>query len=626
MLNRMRLKIAIRFTKIFLFFLGFGLLGLSLFAVQFGLDHNSTWGKGRIILAGTGSLFLFGWLCFYFQSRMRESYTKLQSSPAFQSARTIGRRLYYRFCTSYPVQTLKGITKNLSNRILRFPPVAYFHLSPRRSAILFSGLGVATTLLMYFFYITNGTFTTWKPYSNYFNRLSDAFMAGKLYLLDPPPTQLLALQNPYDWHNRQGMGYLWDASLYQGKYYFYWGPVPALLLIPVKAILGSKTGIDDQFLLLFFCSGLITVLSLLLVQLRKHFFPDTSAWTLLPFTLMAGLATPVFWLINRPSVYETAIAGGQFFLFVGIYAAFRTLTYSRISARWMLVAGASLGAAVNCRLSLAPAVIFFALITAWISVRNSKDRFRAILQLSYLGLPLILWVAGMGWYNAARFGSILETGHRYQLTGIALPPDYSKVTSLAYLLPNLYSYIFRPFKFSLPDFPHVFLPFIQESMWPWFIHLPKYYYYAEPVAGILIVVPAVWLIFLPVLGWVKRGWLWLHEQSSSLTGCDTPDWVWAFFIGGALLVFAPLLVFISTSMRYLADITPMLSILSALGFWWAARFFQTRPAVRKWLALAAVILVLISITISLLVNFTNGDKRFVTNNPALYDAIARFFQ
>jgi hypothetical protein len=170
MLNRMRLKIATRFTKLLLLFLGFGLLGLSLFAVQLGLDHNSTWGKGRILSAVTGCLFLFVALYLQFQSRIRTQYRSLQNSSVFQSARTTGQRLYRWICTCSPVQTLQRIIKNLRSRIIRFPPVAYFRGSPRRSAVLFSGLGVAATLLIYFFYITNGTFTTWQPYSNYFNR------------------------------------------------------------------------------------------------------------------------------------------------------------------------------------------------------------------------------------------------------------------------------------------------------------------------------------------------------------------------------------------------------------------------------------------------------------------------
>jgi hypothetical protein len=74
----------------------------------------------------------------------------------------------------------------------------------------------------------------WTPYTRYYDRQADAFLAGSLSLLEKPPAELLALANPYDYHNREGLGYLWDASLYRGKYYLYWGPVPALVAAGVK--------------------------------------------------------------------------------------------------------------------------------------------------------------------------------------------------------------------------------------------------------------------------------------------------------------------------------------------------------------------------------------------------------
>ncbi len=55
-------------------------------------------------------------------------------------------------------------------------------------------------------------------------------------------------------------------------------------------------------------------------------------------------------------------------------------------------------------------------------------------------VPLLLWGAGLAWYNYARFGNILETGHRFQLTGGALPANYNDIVSISYILPNLYNF------------------------------------------------------------------------------------------------------------------------------------------------------------------------------------------
>ena len=238
-----------------------------------------------------------------------------------------------------------------------------------------------------------------------------------------------------------------------------------------------------------------------------------------------------------------------------------------------------------------------------------------------------MWALGLAGYNAARFGNIFETGHRYQLTGPALPADYRQVVSFAYILPNLYSTLFRPAAFSPGDFPFVVIPYISEKMWPWFIHLPPAYYYSEPIAGVLMVVPAFWLAILPLLGAVKSAWNWLAELPLQEAAVRPPElrWVWWILAGALLCSLASLLLFISSSMRYLADIAPLLTLLSAMGLWWSLDFFRSRPAASRVLLLLAVLLCLASILISLFANFKNGDKRFETNNPALYHAIAQFF-
>src|ERR1035438_8237226 len=53
--------------------------------------------------------------------------------------------------------------------------------------------------------------------SEYYALLTDAFLAGQTSLLVPPPSELLALPNPYD-PLRNGEFRLHDASLYHGKH------------------------------------------------------------------------------------------------------------------------------------------------------------------------------------------------------------------------------------------------------------------------------------------------------------------------------------------------------------------------------------------------------------------------
>ena len=64
---------------------------------------------------------------------------------------------------------------------------------------------------------------------SYYNQLGDGLLNGHLHLLTKPSPQLLHLANPYDPASNAPYAFH-DASLYHGKYYLYWGPVPAVLL------------------------------------------------------------------------------------------------------------------------------------------------------------------------------------------------------------------------------------------------------------------------------------------------------------------------------------------------------------------------------------------------------------
>lgn len=81
----------------------------------------------------------------------------------------------------------------------------------------------------YLWISTTGRLDQWPSGKNYYNLLAQAFQRGQLHLLLEPAPELLSLENPYDFRSRENISYLWDASLYQGKYYLYWGPVPGLI-------------------------------------------------------------------------------------------------------------------------------------------------------------------------------------------------------------------------------------------------------------------------------------------------------------------------------------------------------------------------------------------------------------
>src|SRR3989338_9310428 len=98
-----------------------------------------------------------------------------------------------------------------------------------------------------------------RDYFSPYNLLAKGFLQGQLNLPVNPPIELLNLKNPYDPIANakfREMGYH-DFSLYKGKFYLYFAPVPALLLyLPYRALTGR--GLPDNFVCFIFISGIFT--------------------------------------------------------------------------------------------------------------------------------------------------------------------------------------------------------------------------------------------------------------------------------------------------------------------------------------------------------------------------------
>jgi hypothetical protein len=84
-------------------------------------------------------------------------------------------------------------------------------------------------------------------------------------------------------------------------------------------------------------------------------------------------------------------------------------------------------------------------------------------------------------------------------------------------------------------------------------------------------------------------------------------------------------ILIFSTMRYEADLTPLLTILFFLCAGWASISVHSHNRFWNILLIFAGCSILISISISLFTNFQSGDLIFRNYNPKLYLVIARFF-
>jgi len=231
----------------------------------------------------------------------------------------------------------------------------------------------------------------------------------------------------------------------------------------------------------------------------------------------------------------------------------------------------------------------------------------------------------LAWFNFARFGSIFETGLRYQLTGNFMGGKDTLLYSPWYVVPNLILALFQPFKTSA-QFP--FLKAVSNPHWGGMIRIAQHNYNVEAASGILCTLPVLYLLTIPTVRLLKRFWLWLNEKPAVDHESDAarlPRWLWTMLIGGPLVAFAVGMAFMMMTMRYLADFTPMLLLLTTALSLDEVERLKSSPWRRKTLLGFLIVLGLASVVIGLLINFANTDLRFMNINPALYERISGWF-
>lgn len=471
-----------------------------------------------------------------------------------------------------------------------------------RIAIFVTFLAV---IFIYVWYCSYEIWTAWPTHTLFYDPLATAFTHGSLALEKEVDPALLALSNPYDPRQRRKLEFPMDFSLYKGKYYLYFGPVPALPIAALK-IFGWGT-VGDQYPVFAGVAGLFIFQSLIIIDIRKKFFPTIPFWVVPLCIIFAGLIAPLPRLLTDGRVYEAAIALGQCFFLAGLYFIITTIGQKDRSGWRFIVAGVFWALAIGSRITQILPVGFMTLMLIVFAVKTymqTRSFSEAVYPLVRVGLPLAVGILLLGWYNWARFGDVLETGISYQLTTPNLQKYRDVLVSPLYILPNLYNYIAAP-----PKVNDVF-PFLQairgrgNLLFP-FIELPKVYY-TRSMTGILYSTPFVVFAGISVLS------LLFLTKTRKKESADKPNddsfllkWFLFSLIGSFLLPFMFTVSFFWVETRYFADFTPSLILLSIIGFWLGYRYLVRWLVVHKIYGIAGISLLFISILSSNLIQFSN---------------------
>jgi hypothetical protein len=456
-----------------LFSIGVGIIGFSLSANHFGFDKDNGWGTGRILLLILGifllllSLLIISWE-FWVKVQIQIDGSTKKSIKVITNIPVIRRSSNWLSNRSKEMENhpaVKWYEAKIASPVKHSRVVGYFEGSNYRKAAFASAIVGCIVITIYIWLISVGQWTKWPTTGEYYYELASAFRHGQLNLLVKPDPALLALPDPYDYESRAHISSPWDVSLFKGKFYMYWGPAPAIVLAIVRFVYAGRIG--DQILVFAFLSGAFIFTVLLILQIYNRVFSNLGWGNVLPGILMAGLANPLPWILNRPGIYEAAIAGGQFFLIAGLFFGFLAIEKEKSRFFFLIITGFCWASAIGSRVSLIGAVGFLIAMVAGLLFYISKRYRDWLFSILAISIPIAIGLTGMGFYNKFRFGSWFELGIRYQLGGQNLNKIHDQVISLSNIPPNLHNYLLNPFR-TISVFPYL------KANWGGKIHIFLY--------------------------------------------------------------------------------------------------------------------------------------------------------
>jgi hypothetical protein len=484
--------------------------------------------------------------------------------------------------------------------------------SPHRRHLLVVLPLLLAISIFYEFMASSGTFRDLRGPQHY-SAMAEGFERGHLYVPFKPSAKLLRQEDPF--HPSNKPLWIWDATLYKGHYYFYWGPVPALLLWAWKA-LTTQSKVSDQTLTLLFMLGRLYAGAALILGLGRVVRGREPAWLVAAAIAIFGLTSPIPFIIARPRVYEACLAAGQCFLFCGLALAFWGLVQPHRRTLKFVLAGTCWGLAIGSRVTMViPVPLLILATSAMVWLRVDRSRWRLLINTLALGTPAALALGAYALYNYARFDSFTEFGTTWQAS------LQKFVTNRVFVLPNIYSYLFAPVIWSC-RFPFVMA--MRGRPLPSWIDWPRDYTISELVGGVLILSAWCWLmlvaVFRPLAAAVVRVKSSALANPYSLTTTD----LWATVCSlSIVLSMWPVLGLWEASMRYPGDAIGGVIVAATIAAFWLRR--RADSSDKRFLRLGTRAFLILLATYTIVVGSLSGvasyGDPFKLNNPDLYQSL-----
>ena len=410
-----------------------------------------------------------------------------------------------------------------------------------------------------------------------YQELAQSFLNGHLYLEEEVPQFLLEMENPYDYALRraQGQAYYWDAALYDGHYYVYFGVIPCLLTYLPYYVLTGESLPNDIALFIFAIIFIIGCFAFV-KQVIKRYFPNIgiSYVSYLVISLLIVNGSGLLFMASYADMYSVPIMAALAFTACGLALWLSALNCKALRIPKLILGSLCMALVSGCRPNLllfsALAIPFFAgeIILAYKEKRMFKTS--SVMNALAFALPYFIVAAGMMWYNYSRFGSPFDFGANYNLTT-------NDMTSRGFvwdrMFPAVYSYLLQ-FPKMTATYPFIRYADFDSTYMGVTIRESTY-------GGIFAISPLLLLIFL--IPFVKK----------VLKGCKVYAPV---LILTAIGIITPLLdaQFAGILQRYFADFSLMLYMSAALILLAIINHFKSdkiRYAIRAGILVCAVAMV-----------------------------------
>lgn len=326
-------------------------------------------------------------------------------------------------------------------------------------------------------------------------RLADALIHGSLSLDLPVSDELAQLKNPYDYGARYEASddganpIFWDHAFYDGKYYCYFGVVPAVLVFaPYQLITGQW--LDTSVAVVALGAAAVGAMALLCYRIARRFFGATATLATLVATLLFLFAgSNVVYLVFVARFYSVPILSSLTLTFLGLWFWLGARREARLSA-WHLAAGSfCMALNLGCRPQFVLAC-FLAIPLFWNEIRHERLLFshKGIKETAAALIPFALVFAPLLWYNWARFGSVFDFGSSYNLTGFDMTHYHQRLLLTPVLI---FYYLLQPIN------PSFTFPFVETTEMAnpvgWAPMEPMFggFFWLAPMALLVFLLPAV---------------------------------------------------------------------------------------------------------------------------------------